>query len=367
MIYRYQDVKAVHLEVTQRCQAACPMCDRNENGGPDNRHITNAELSLDDCKTIFPPEFITQLDTIYMCGNLGDPIVARDTLEIFKYFREHNPNMWLSMNTNAGAKDETWWRDLAEVFGRMGTVIFSVDGLEDTNHIYRQNVIWNNIERNMRAFIDAGGRARWDYIIFQHNEHQVEQAEALAAEWGVERFQKKKSGRFIVATGDKKKTEHQAQNHKQEKTSVIAEPVRTENKNLALQKTAEIEKTYGSMKDYYDTCKIKCKVAEEKNIFITAEGLLMPCCWTAGRMYKWWHKDYRVEQIWDFIDRAGGKDGIDVIKHGIEAVMSGRVVNGNILNDIEDSWSASSVANGKLGVCAMKCGTEFDPFAEQFK
>ena len=55
------------------------------------------------------------------------------------------------------------------------------------------------------------------------------------------------------------------------------------------------------MKDYYDSCSIKCKVAEEKNIFITAEGLLMPCCWTAGRMYKWWHKDYRVEQIWDYM------------------------------------------------------------------
>jgi len=26
-----------------------------------------------------------------------------------------------------------------------------------------------------------------------------------------------------------------------------------------------------------------------------------------------------------------------------------------------------SVNEGKLGVCAQKCGTEFDPFAEQFK
>ena len=365
-MYRYEDVRVVHLEVTQRCQAACPMCDRNENGGPDNRHITNAELSYDDCKKVFPVSFIKQLNTMYMCGNLGDPIVAKDTLEIFKYFREHNPNMWLSMNTNAGAKDEDWWRELAQVYGKMGTVIFSVDGLSDTNHLYRQNVVWDKVERNMRAFIDAGGRARWDFIVFAHNEHQVAEAEALAAKWGVERFQKKKSGRFIVASGEKKKEQHQAQNRKLEKTTIIAEPKQVENKNLALQKTALIEKTYGSMKDYYDTCSIKCKVAEEKNIFITAEGLLMPCCWTAGRMYKWWHPDFRVEQIWDFIDRAGGRDGIDVIKHGIEAVMSGRVVNGNLLNDIQDSWSKPGIEQGKLGVCAMKCGTEFDPFGEQF-
>ena len=116
------------------------------------------------------------------------------------------------------------------------------------------------------------------------------------------------------------------------------------------------------MKDYYDSCSIKCKVAEEKNIFITAEGLLMPCCWAAGRMYKWWHQDYRVEQIWDFIDRAGGKEGIDVIVNDLEQVMQG-----SLLKDIENSWDLPSVEQGKLGVCAMKCGTEFDPFAEQFR
>ena len=361
-MYNYDDIKMVHLEVTQRCQAACPMCDRNENGGPDNKHITNAELSLEDCKRIFPVEFIQQLDTMYMCGNLGDPIVARDTLEIFKYFREHNKDMWLSMNTNAGAKDETWWRELAQVFGRMGTVIFSVDGLSDTNHLYRQNVVWPNVERNMKAFIDAGGRARWDYIIFAHNEHQVEEAEALANEWGCERFQKKKSGRFIVASGETQKDSHQAQNRKGEKTTEIKKPTSEENQNLALLKQKEIEKSYGSMRDYYDKCSINCKAIEKKEIFVTAEGLLMPCCWTAGRMYNWWHKDYRVEQIWDHIDASGGKDAISLLDNSIEEVM-----NGKLLDGIVDSWNKPSLSDGKLGVCSMKCGSEFDPFGEQFK
>ena len=360
-MYNYEDIKEVHLEVTQRCQAACPMCDRNENGGVDNRHINNAELSLADCKRIFKPEFIGQLKTMYMCGNLGDPIVARDTLEIFRYFRKHNSKMWLSMNTNAGAKNEKWWGQLAEVFGRMGSVIFSVDGLRDTNHLYRQGVVWDNVERNARAFIAAGGRARWDFIIFQHNEHQVERAEQIAQELGFEKFVKKKSGRFIIATGEKTKTAHQATNRKGEQTQLIAQPQKEKNKNLALQKTAELEKTYGSMREYYDTCGIKCKVAAQGNIFITAEGLLMPCCWTAGRMYKWWHNDYRVEQIWDFIDRAGGKEGIDVINNELRDV-----IQGTLLKDIQNSWDINGISNGKLGVCAMKCGSEFDPFGQQF-
>jgi len=360
-MYAYKDIREVHLEVTQRCQAACPMCDRNMNGGADNPHISNAELSLDDCKKIFKPEFIKQLSTMYMCGNLGDPVIARDTLEIFKYFREHNSSMWLSMNTNAGARDEDWWTELAYVFGRKGAVIFSVDGLEDTNHLYRQGVNWNNIVRSAKSFIAAGGRARWDFLVFEHNEHQVDQAEQLATEYGFERFQKKKSGRFIT-TNIKPKAEHQAVNKKGKVTTKIAKPKESENINLALQKQEEIEKSHGSMKDYFNSCSIKCKVAQQGSIFITAEGLLMPCCWTAGRMYKWWHTDPKVEQIWDHIDTAGGKQGISVIENDIEDVVTGK-----LLSSIENSWSINTIENGKLGVCAQKCGSEFDPFAAQFQ
>ena len=31
-MYKYTDIKTIHLEVTQNCQASCPMCDRNMNG-----------------------------------------------------------------------------------------------------------------------------------------------------------------------------------------------------------------------------------------------------------------------------------------------------------------------------------------------
>ena len=172
------------------------MCDRNENGGVDNRHIDNSELSLQDCQSIFTPAFIKQLNTMYMCGNLGDPIVARDTLEVFRYFRQHNDKMWLSMNTNAGAKPVEWWRELAQVYGRMGTVIFSVDGLSDTNHLYRQNVNWDIVDQSMRAYIEGGGKVRWDYLIFDHNQHQVEEAERMAKLFGLE-FVKKKTGRWV--------------------------------------------------------------------------------------------------------------------------------------------------------------------------
>ena len=78
-------------------------------------------------------------------------------------------------------------------------------------------------------------------------------------------------------------------------------------------------------------------------------------------MYKWWHKDPKVEQIWQYIDKAGGKDKLNA-KFGIEKVFAS-----GIFDDIKNSWNQSSCHDGKLKVCAMKCGVEWDPYAEQFK
>jgi MoaA/NifB/PqqE/SkfB family radical SAM enzyme len=179
-MYRYNEIQTVHLEMTDNCNAACPMCARNINGGEDNPQLPGTELSLADCKTIFDPDFIAQLKRMYMCGNYGDPVAARDTLEVFEYFRQNNNKMSLNMYTNGSAKKPDWWKQLAQVLGKNSYVVFSLDGLEDTNHLYRQNTIWSKIMENAQAFIDAGGIARWDYIVFAHNEHQVEEAEELS-------------------------------------------------------------------------------------------------------------------------------------------------------------------------------------------
>jgi MoaA/NifB/PqqE/SkfB family radical SAM enzyme len=362
-MYRYEDIKKIHLEITQKCNASCPMCDRNENGGAVNKHIRDnlAELSLQDCQDIFEPQFIKQLNMMYMCGNLGDPISALESLEVFDYFRSNNDKIWLQMNTNAGARSAEWWRDLAKTIGRMGTVIFSVDGLEETNHLYRQGVHWDIVERNMRAFIEAGGRARWDYLIFEHSEKDVERAERLAAEWGFEKFTKKKTGRFIT-TKSEAKEKHQAVNRKGATTTALAKPKKAEYQNRALVAQKQIEKKHGDMRSYYDKAHIQCKVAPEGNVFVTAEGLVLPCCWTAGRMYKWWFDDPRQEQIWDFIDGVGGKDSINAKLFGFRGAFES-----GIMKNIQDSWGKHTIADGKLAVCSMKCGSEFDPFAAQFE
>ena len=67
-------------------------------------------------------------------------------------------------------------------------VVWGIDGLEDTNHIYRVGAKWEKIINNAKAFIDAGGIASWQFIEFEHNKHQIEEAKQLAKELGFKEF-----------------------------------------------------------------------------------------------------------------------------------------------------------------------------------
>ena len=85
-MYPY-NVKSLHLELTNKCQASCPMCARNYNGGSEREYLQLTEITLEKFKEWFPKEFLLRLDNIYACGNYGDPIIAQDCLEIFEYIR----------------------------------------------------------------------------------------------------------------------------------------------------------------------------------------------------------------------------------------------------------------------------------------
>ena len=80
-------------------------------------------------------------------------------------------------------------------------------------------------------------------------------------------------------------------------------------------------------------------------------------------MYKWYHKDYKTEQIWKFINNAGGLDKINAKINPLSDIIDNTI----LLKSIEDSWAMKSLNHGKLGVCSAKCGTGFDPFGEQYK
>jgi len=377
-MYKYNEIKTVHLEMTERCNANCPQCGRNINGGEVNPYLNDRELNYNSIVKIFTEPFVKQLSHIYMCGNYGDPIVAKDTLEVLRYFRKINPTIKLSMNTNASARTEDWWTELAEVLKPNGHVIFSIDGLADTNHIYRRNTSWDKIMSNAKAYIFAGGIAHWEYIVFEHNEHQVDSARELSKQLGFDYFQIKKTGRFYSSVTGQVKQGSNFIDRKGNKIE-IKMPKNPLYRNKGLENidgqiipVITLPTTYDEIKDrlnpelynhamikQYDMTKIDCKVKKEKNLYITAEGIVMPCCWMASTMYSWHHMHKRT-QIWKYINKVG-IDKLNAHKHSLENILGTE-----FFTMVESSWDIPTCSQGKLTVCAKTCGKDLETFSKQY-
>lgn len=253
--------KILHLEPTDSCQAACPQCARevDQTFDKDNLH----HLTVSQINKLLIPGTIKHLDKMYMCGDYGDPAAGKHTLEILKHFRSLNANITLGMNTNGGLRSQEWWQELAGILNKsLDYVVFSIDGLEDTNDIYRVNVNWDKVIENAKTFISAGGSAHWDMLVFEHNEHQVEECEKLARELGFKWFRAKVSKR-----------------NDQTPIEFLNPPK-------------------GFINPRVEKGTIQCQALKEESLYISAQGKIYPCCWLGTTDYTLNHFT-KVQQSWD--------------------------------------------------------------------
>jgi len=195
------NVKEIHIEPTSLCNAECPMCARNINGNGLNPHITLKSLDLAWFKKNITLQQIKNLDKVFFCGNVGDPASTPELLEIIGYFKTCKPDLVVGLNTNGGIKTTTWWSKLGHLLdGPLDYCVFSIDGLEDSNHLYRRNVNWQKIMQNAKAYISTGAVAHWDMLVFNHNKHQVSESKTLANNMGFSWFRTKETDRWDTYT-----------------------------------------------------------------------------------------------------------------------------------------------------------------------
>jgi hypothetical protein len=71
-MYTVKDVHILHLEVTTRCNAACPQCPRNYESGAPNEQLPSAELTIRDIETILDRALVQQLQKVYLCGTFDE-------------------------------------------------------------------------------------------------------------------------------------------------------------------------------------------------------------------------------------------------------------------------------------------------------
>tara|TARA_B100000927_G_scaffold286654_1_gene278477 strand:- start:440 stop:1363 length:924 start_codon:yes stop_codon:yes gene_type:complete len=220
----------IQIDVTDKCNAACLFCSRNQEG-----NVVSTDLTVEDIKKIIKSD----IKSLEMCGNYGDPTANRNLFPILDVLKDNN--IKVRVFTNGSAHKTSYWEELARRVGD-NPVLFALDGADKrTYEYYRVNCIWEKTLENAKTFIDAGGWAVWSMVLFNWNEHQLDTAMEMADSMGFKHFHTIHSNR---------NTERGVGTHK-------------------------IGKRFFS--------KVIPLCLDRKRLFLTARGNVFPCCWTASQ------------------------------------------------------------------------------------
>jgi len=185
----------LELEITSKCVLQCPACARTneiditEKSEWDIGHL-DKDLLFEICDN-------TNFKRYLLVGCYGDPIYHPDFLEICEYFLSKGKK--ITVHTNGSAKPEKFWEQASQLNWAGCIFTFSVDGLEDTNHLYRINAKWNQVITGMKYMTSIPNERRpnlqWKFLVFPYNKHQIEQARQLSEELGFNSFSPEESFR----------------------------------------------------------------------------------------------------------------------------------------------------------------------------
>ena len=381
---KYKNIRQMHIELTSKCNASCPGCPRNVSGGYPLPWIDKREWSLSQFKEVFTPELLKGCRTILFCGNYGDPGTCRDLVEIVDYIKQCHWEGTVRVHTNGGMRNPTFWRKLADKMNpQHDRVIFSVDGLEDTNHMYRRKVQWSKLYANMKAFIDAGGAATWEFLIFGHNQHQLNDAKALSEELGFKDFFYKKAFGFteekqgrgldsMLLLDDNGLVEgalyppddewtnswHLEAGKNQGKSNTRMDPLvpdvfKRSFKNEKESLDERIQKGHLSWLD--SSQQIDCMSIRNQEIYVDAQGGVHPCCFL-GHVSQ--DADGIINmQYYEWVDKNIGFDNINIIKHGLQYVLD----ETDYFSKIKDTWDIKKHSDGRIAQCTKHCQVHNNP------
>jgi len=178
-----------HIEPTSKCLLECPLCDRTWFYEKFKKRL-NHEIDIEQLVKFFKGHS----PTVSMCGNNGDPIYHSKFHELCSELKKINCK--IKITTNGSGKKKEWWEQLCSILSHDDGITFSIDGLEDTNHLYRKNAKWNSIIDAIDVVTKFTINTTWKYIVFKHNQHQIKEAEEISKTLGIKNFQLEKSDRW---------------------------------------------------------------------------------------------------------------------------------------------------------------------------
>jgi MoaA/NifB/PqqE/SkfB family radical SAM enzyme len=175
------------LEVTNICNLACPFCltGKGLSGGREKRH-----MSFDEAKWIIDEV----ADYVYMVQlyTWGEPLLNKDIVRIIEYAKKKH--LYVMLSTNATALNDNNVKRMISC--GIDYITLAIDGVtQDSYAIYRvggdYEKVKSNVERLLRIRKEFSSRKpfiEWQFVVFRHNESEVDAAEQLAYSMGVDKF-----------------------------------------------------------------------------------------------------------------------------------------------------------------------------------
>jgi len=203
------NAKSIQFETTNRCTLQCLYCSRTKAQERGIEHLLNKnDLDINILEDVFKSK---HWESVIDCGTSGDSI-------FYRYYHEMLNMMTTTMidhyrlSIAATGRTSGWWDDTQRLWKELNDsgisviIYWGIDGLKDTSNIHRIGQNWDEITEQMRISIENGVTSSWQFIPFSHNEHQIDEANRLANEWGA-RFHLKPSDRFFSGDPLKPKNE----------------------------------------------------------------------------------------------------------------------------------------------------------------
>ena len=174
------------IDPTNICNLKCPFCPTGQ--GRNSR--PKAMLPLDKFKWLME-ELGPYLIHIDFC-NWGEPLLNKDLFEMIKLAKRYRINT--KIDSNFTVLDEGGIDKLLE--SGIDNIKVSIDGISpETYAKYRVGGDYNVAITNLKLLLDKKRRLRltlpkieWQFLVFRHNEHEIEIVRKMAASLGVDKL-----------------------------------------------------------------------------------------------------------------------------------------------------------------------------------
>lgn len=351
-MFKFEELRNIHIELTTKCNARCGNCPRNFFGSKKHSWIKDTEYTISEFKKYFSHEVLSQVKFILLCGSYGDPAACSDLEEIIEYLMSYD--LEVQINSNMSLRSKESWKRIGKSLNEKSQIVLSIDGLEDTNHLYRRGTRWNKIEENVQALRGTKANVVWECLLFSHNIAQKEEINRKAKEWGIPTvlfknpmgFKVDDNGvRYMPLLDSSGRVESLLYPHDQDVSRVYDLKLKLNINIIEHIQSDEYSPKEYRVKESSHEHSIECRSLKENEVYIDGNKNVYPCCFFGS----YDNPEQFDQQLLDYLY------SIDRSKISLKNSTLKDILNNQTYSQVEKSWSCQNYSDGKLKICERYC------------